>query len=75
VTTIAQCRQRLEESRRMRLASLDMWPNEPYLDNSYRPRPDREPINAVGRFVGGLRHDDSHLEQIAKIIGQAHAAR
>jgi hypothetical protein len=75
MTTIAQCRQRLEESRRMRLASLDMWPSTPYLDNSYRPRPDREPINAVGRFIGGLRHDDSHLEQIAKIIGQAHAAR
>ena len=31
VTTIAQCRARLEESRRMRLASLDMWPDQPYL--------------------------------------------
>lgn len=75
VTTIAQCRERLEESRRMRLASLDMWPDEPYLDNTYQPRPDREPINAVGRFVGGLRHDDSHLEQIVKIVEQAQAAR
>src|SRR4051794_37400860 len=34
VTTIAQCRQRLNESRRMRHASLDMWPDEPYLDNT-----------------------------------------
>lgn len=75
VTSIAQCRHRLAESRRMRLASLDMWPDEPYLENSYQTRPDREPINAIGRFVGGLRHADSHLEQIAKIIGQAHAAR
>lgn len=75
VTTIAQCRYRLEESRRMRLASLEMWPDEPYLDNTYQPRPDKEPINAVGRFVGGLRHDDSHLEHLAKIIGQAHTAR
>ncbi len=32
VTTIAQCHQRLEESRRMRLASLDMWPDPPHLD-------------------------------------------
>ncbi len=35
VTTIAQCRQRLEESRRMRLASLALWPDPPDLDNSY----------------------------------------
>lgn len=75
VTTIAQCRQRLEESRRMRLASLDMWPDEPYLDNTYQPRPDREPINAIGRFVGGLRHDTAHLEHIANIIEQANGFR
>jgi hypothetical protein len=75
VTSIAECRHRLEESRRMRLASLEMWPDEPYLDNTFQYRPDGEPINAVGRFAGGLRHDDSHLEQIVKIIEQAHAAR
>ncbi len=75
VTTIAQCRQRLEESRRMRLASLDMWPDEPYLDNLFRYTPESDPIDAVGRFVGGLRHDTSHLNHIAKIIKQAHAAR
>lgn len=75
VTTIAQCRHRLEESRRMRLASLDMWPDKPYLDNMFQFRPEMEPINAIGRFVGGLRHDDSHLEHLAKIIKQAHAAR
>ncbi|MFZ0543916.1 MAG: hypothetical protein WAM60_00665 [Candidatus Promineifilaceae bacterium] len=75
VTSIAQCRQRLEESRRMRLASLDMWPNTPHLDITFQYRPESEPINAVGRFAGGLRHDDSHLEQIANIVEQAHAAR
>ena len=32
VTTVAQCRQRLLESRRIRLASLDMWPDDPHLD-------------------------------------------
>ena len=75
VTSIAECRHRLEESRRMRLASLEMWPDEPYLDNTFQYRPESEGINAVGRFAGGLRHDDSHLEQIVKIIEQAHAAR
>src|SRR5262245_10233411 len=38
VTTLAQCRERLEESRRMRLASLEMWPANPHLDNTYIPR-------------------------------------
>ena len=29
--TVAQCRERLEESRRMRLASLELWPDPPHL--------------------------------------------
>jgi hypothetical protein len=74
VTTIAQCRQRLEESRRMRLASLDMWPEKPYLDNTYKFF-GLDQINAVTRFVYGLKHDDDHLDQIAKIVRQAKAAR
>ncbi|MGH2591908.1 MAG: DinB family protein [Anaerolineae bacterium] len=75
VTTIEQCRRRLEESRRMRLASLDMWPDQPDLDNTYRPRKDADPVNAIIRFVQGLSHDDSHLEHIAKIVRQAKASR
>lgn len=75
IKTIAQCIHRLEESRRMRLASLDMWPDQPYLDNTYVPREGAEPTNAIMRFVNGLWHDDSHLEQIAKIVAQAKAAR
>ena len=74
VTTIAQCRRRLEESRRMRLASLDMWPEPPHLDNTYRPGEGMQPIDAVNRFVRGLSHDDSHLEHIEKIVRQAKAA-
>ena len=75
VTTIEQCRSRLEESRRMRLASLDVWPNPPHLDNFYQSAPDRPRYNALGRFVLGLRHDDDHLAQIAEIVRQAKAAR
>ncbi|MBE7550336.1 MAG: DinB family protein [Anaerolineales bacterium] len=75
VTTIAQCRQRLEESRRMRLASLAMWPDPPDLDNSYEVAPGSGPTNAMTRFVRGLSHDDSHLAQIADIVRQAKAAR
>lgn len=73
VTTTAQCRQRLEESRRMRLVSLALWPDEPHLDNCYEPRSGIGEINAVGRFVLGLRHDDDHLAQIADIVQQTRA--
>jgi hypothetical protein len=75
VTTIAQCRQRLEESRRMRLASLAMWPQPAHLENTYVPWPKLGEINAVGRFVLGLRHDWDHLDQIDDIVRQARAAR
>ncbi len=75
VITIAMCRQRLEESCRMRMASLDMWPDKPYLDNLVELWGGMAPTNAKGRFVTGLMHDDSHLVQIAEIVRQAHAAR
>jgi hypothetical protein len=70
VTTIGQCRQRLEESRRMRLASLELWPDPPHLDNLFPSRSGAH-YNAVVRFVFGLWHDDSHLGQIAEIVRQA----
>jgi hypothetical protein len=75
ITTMAQCRRRLEESRRMRLASLSMWPDPPDLDNSYEVAPGSGPTNALTRFVRGLAHDDSHLGQIAEVVRQARAAR
>jgi hypothetical protein len=75
VATIEQCRRRLEESRRMRLSSLDVWPDEPHLDNVYQPWLGAPAVNAIGRFVLGLMHDDSHLGQIAAIISQARTTR
>ena len=75
ITTIKQCRERLEESRRMRLASLDMWPNEPHLANRIQPWPSVSELNAVGRFILGLWHDDDHLAQIASVVQQAKAAQ
>jgi hypothetical protein len=75
VTTIAQCRHRLEESRRIRLASIDMWPDQPNYELRYEPWPGAEPVNCVGRFVNGLRHDIDHVGQIADVAQQARAAR
>jgi hypothetical protein len=75
VTSIVQCRRRLEESRRMRLATLDVWPDVPHLDNLFRWRPDGPAYNPVARFLQGLNHEHSHLAQIAEIVRQATAAR
>lgn len=75
VTTIAQCRARLEESRRLRLATLDVWPNPPHLDVTIPYRRLPEPVNPIGRFVMGLLHDADHLGQIEDIVRQAQAAR
>lgn len=74
VTTMEQCYQRLEESRRMRLASLDMWPDQPQLHNTYKYY-GGDLINAVARFAYGLKHDDDHLDQITEIVRQAKNAR
>lgn len=75
VTSIEQCRQRLEESRRMRLASLDMWPDSPDLENVYSPYKGVGRIGAKERFILGLKHDADHLGQIEDIVSQAKRAR
>jgi hypothetical protein len=68
-------RHRIEESRRMRLAMLGAWPDQPHLDNFYAPYEGRPRMNALGRFLGGLAHDESHLEQMDKIMRQARERR
>lgn len=74
VTTIAQCRARLDESRRMRLATLDVWPSAPRLDVTMTYSQRIGPMNAIARFVLGLKHDDDHLGQIVEIVRQAQTA-
>ncbi|MEO8285448.1 MAG: DinB family protein [Chloroflexota bacterium] len=74
VTTIEQCRHRLEESRHMRLASLEMWPDEPHFHNTYTAREGAPPTNCVRRFLNGLRHDESHLEQLERIVRECRGA-
>ena len=75
VTTVDQLRARLEESRRMRHASLETWPDKPHLENVYQTWSSGPVVNCVARFVLGLKHDDDHLGQLADIVHQAQAAR
>jgi hypothetical protein len=73
ITTIGQCRQRLEESRRIRVASLGMWPDEPHLENGYIAWGTSGWVNAKGIFVWGLAHDADHEGQMRKILEQTRA--
>jgi DinB superfamily len=74
-TTVEFLRHRIQESMRIRLSMLAAWPDQPHLENFYAPYEGRPPMNATGRFLGGLAHDDSHLEQIRKIMEQARKRR
>jgi hypothetical protein len=74
VTTIDQCRRRLAESRRMRLASLQMWPSSP--PSAVDPDPATPTWQqARERFARGLSHEDAHVDQIRDVVKQAQAAR
>ena len=75
VQTFDQVRHRFEESRRMRLAMLDAWPDEPHLEVVYSVSPRFGPFNATARFLMGLYHDDDHLGQLREIMRQVREAR
>jgi len=74
VKTMDQVRTRLEESRRMRLATLDIWPDAPHLENVYVSTYGGK-INPIVQFVFGLSHDDSHLGHLQDVVNQASRAR
>lgn len=73
ITTAEQVAQRLAESRRMALAFLETWPDEPYLDNTYE-HDYFGPMNAMSHAVLGLWHGVHQLPQVEAIARQAKAA-
>ena len=79
ITTLAQVRQRLEESRRMRNAYLETWPDAPLLDVcrvvSERFSAKFGEMNAPAAFLFGLSHEVGHYEQIEEVKRQALSAR
>lgn len=74
ITTVAQVRQRIAESRRMRLGFLAAWPDEPHLE-VVQESSFFGPMTATTRYIAGLSHEDSHLDQLREIMRQAKAAR
>ncbi|PJF29913.1 MAG: DinB family protein [Phototrophicales bacterium] len=79
VTTKAQCLQRLEESRRMRLGYLDAFPDHPSLD-TYRDMSENfvnkyGQCNAIVAVLLGLMHEEGHFAQFRDVHDQAIAAK
>ena len=70
IVSVEQCRQRLRESRRIRLASLDLWPDIPQLELGYVAWSSSGWVNAKGIFTWGLAHDADHERQMVKILQQ-----
>ncbi|HEY5728518.1 MAG TPA: DinB family protein [Anaerolineales bacterium] len=74
VTSIEGCRTRMEESRRMCLATLEIWSDSPHMDNTYTPAfQGALPHTCISRFVSGLKHASDHLGQITDIVQQANS--
>jgi len=73
IQTVGDTRQRLEESRRIRLAYLSAWPDDPNLELTYTPY--KSPQNCVVRVLAGLFHEEGHFDQIKEVKRQARAAR
>jgi hypothetical protein len=80
IQTKAQCVQRLEESRRMRLAYLETWPDKPHYTNYRIPKSERSreingDMNAPACFMSGLSHEMVHYEQFKEVKRQAVEAK
>lgn len=78
ITTQAQCVQRLEESRRIRLGYLATFPDTPFLETR-RELSERfieriGEINAPAAVLFGLSHEAGHFDQFKDVKLQALAA-
>lgn len=79
IDTVEKAIQRLEESRRMILAYLSAWPDEPQLDvlrqfSNERVQEYFGPLNAKGAVIHGLYHLHGHLDQFNDVLQQAKSA-
>jgi hypothetical protein len=75
IKTVRQCKACVDESRRICLASLGMWPTQPDLANTYIPWEDAAPMGATARYLLGMRHGVAHLVQMRDAVAQARVER
>lgn len=69
--TVEQVRNRLQESRRICLAYLQAWPDQPHFEVTFVPFPIAGPQTALVRYLTGMFHTNNHLEQLRDVVGQA----
>ena len=69
----AAVERRVAESRRMRHAFVEAWPDTPDLELSATLVPSFGPMNAQAIFALGLVHEDGHLRQLREVLGQSRA--
>lgn len=74
IRSVTALQHRLAESRRITLAFFDTWPDTPHLDKTQMLIPALGPLNPIGILVLGSLHAAGHIEQIANVVRQAHAA-
>jgi hypothetical protein len=75
VRTIADCRARLADSRRMCAASLGMWPEGPDLTNAFSPFEGAPQYGPTAYYLAGVRHAAAHIPQIVDALAQARTDR
>lgn len=73
-STLHMVQARIRESRRMCLALLDAWPDEPHLDLTITRIPFLGPMDAVGSQALGIAHGQGHLDQIRETMRQFNTA-
>ena len=69
--SVEKVRGRLAESRRMCLAFLEAWPDEPHLEVRSTLVPGLGELDAVGWHLVGIMHAVGHLAQMREIRRQA----
>lgn len=77
--TVEECRQRILESKRMRNAALDSFPDQPNPDSRWE-RSEKfieifGELDAKGAYLMGLSHEYGHHAQFLEVKRQALAAR
>ncbi|SRR5579875_304850 len=71
MTTASHIQARVRESRRICLALLDAWPDQPHLETTVLRIPEIGPLNAIGIGMSGIFHGPMHLDQLREILRQA----
>jgi DinB superfamily len=75
LSTLQAVQARLQESQRICNAFLNAWPDQPHLDVTRILIPSFGPMNAIGLYILGIVHAQSHLDQLRETVRQSTLAK